>query len=59
MKQSLLRRVERIESILTPPTEGPGMIVIISTPGMPDEIRVVPSLEPPRQRRTRRAYGDR
>ena len=46
---NMSRRLKRIESELAPPSDKPGVIVIISTPGRPDEIREI-SLEPGRKR---------
>ena len=47
--KNMSRRLKRIESALAPPKDKPGVIIIVSTPGRPDEIRKI-SLEPGRKR---------
>ena len=37
--RNISRRLKKIESELAPPSDKPGVIIIVSTPGKPDEIR--------------------
>ena len=46
--RNISRRLKKIESELAPPSDQPGIIIIVSTPGRHDEIREI-SLEPRRK----------
>ena len=37
--RNISRRLKKIESELAPPSDKPGVIIIVSGPGKPDEIR--------------------
>jgi len=54
---NMSRRLKRIESELAPPSDKPGVMIILSSPGKPDEIIEMPSVDPLRRRRMLRIPG--
>jgi len=46
---NMSRRLKRLESELAPPSKKPVLVLIVTSPGRPDEIRKI-SFEPGRKR---------
>ena len=51
-RRNIARRLERLEAELAPPNKPPGVTLIFSSPGVPDEIRQL-RFEMPAHRRSR------
>jgi len=51
-RRNIARRIERLEAELVPPKKPPGATILITSPGMPDEIKQL-RFETPANRRSR------